>query len=182
MYEVVDALLKEAIDARREHRAASAKHLLVEALDLCRKSNDRGRLAKTLTALGQAERDLSHLDTARQHYEEVAFIYHADGQPLRLAHTIRHIGDIHLDEGNLDKAERCYQAALDLYRQNAETPPLDLANTLRGMAILKGDLGHKEQARILWQEAGELYASVDVKAGVAESQRRITLLSKSNSL
>src|SRR5262249_30223498 len=70
MFEVVDALLKEAFEARREHRHASAKHFLTDAVELCRKANDRERLAKTLTALGQIERDLNQLDIARKHYQE----------------------------------------------------------------------------------------------------------------
>src|SRR6185312_15703655 len=95
---------------------------------------------------------------------------------LKLAHTIRHIGDIHRHEGRTEPAESCYQEALAIYRAHAETPPLDLANALRGFALLKESLGASQEARALWEEAGKLYASVNVEAGVIESERRMALL------
>jgi tetratricopeptide (TPR) repeat protein len=176
MSEVVDELLIVASQARREHRSASARQVLLNAVEICRQSNDRERLAKALTALAQAERDLHHLDSARQLFEEAALIYHADGHQLRLAHTFRHVADIHLDQGNHAPAERCYDLALEIYRNHPDTPLLDLANAIRGLAILKGEIRQNQQAILLWREAGELYAAVDVQAGVAESGHRIGLL------
>jgi hypothetical protein len=84
--------------------------------------------------------------------------------PLALAHTIRHVADIHRVQGNPQLAEPCYDEALGLYRANAATPPLDLANAIRGLALLKND-------KALWAEARDLYASLDVQAGVDECSR-----------
>jgi hypothetical protein len=67
---------------------------------------------------------------------------------------------------------------LSLYRGHPETLPLDLANTIRGLAILKQDQGDLEQSRALWEEARDLYASLHVDAGVNESARRLSLLSR----
>jgi tetratricopeptide (TPR) repeat protein len=176
MSEVVDALLMKAAEARREHRSSYARHVLLDAVNLCRKSNDRERLAKALSGLGQTERDLHHLDSARQHYDEAAAIYHDAGNELRLAHTVRHIADICMEEGNHALAGQCYQAALDLYRKHPEARRLDVANTLRGMAILNGDLGRNQEAKAMWEEAGRIYAAEAVTAGVSESKRRLAQL------
>jgi tetratricopeptide (TPR) repeat protein len=171
-----DQLLKQAFQARREHRLDDAKRDLNAAVDLCRGAGVRADLAKALTGLGQIERDLKHGEVAQQHYEEAVAIYRVEGDALRLAHTIRHVGDIHQDEGHLDLAEPCYHEALAIYRSHEQTAPLDLANTNRGLALLKGDTGEHAQARLLWEEARDLYAAVDVEAGVAESSRRLAQL------
>lgn len=124
--------------------------------------------------LGQIERDPGNLGAARQHYEEAVAIYPTQGDPLKLAHTVRHVADILQDQGELDLAEPCYDEALKIYRADQRTPPLDLANAIRGLAILKH--GEAEQAKLLWTEARDLYASAGVQAGAAESSRRLGLL------
>jgi tetratricopeptide (TPR) repeat protein len=91
----------------------------------------------------------------------------------RLAHTVRHVGDIQRHERRYNLAAPCYEEALAIYRAHEETPQLDLANALRGFALLKEETGDAAGARLLWQEAKELYAAVNVEAGVVESARRI---------
>ena len=91
------------------------------------------------------------------------------GDPLRLAHAVRHLGDVHRHAGRLVEAEACYDEALSLYgRHAAGAAALDHANALRPMAILKENLGHVEEARVLWGRARELYGAAGVEAGVAE--------------
>ncbi|MGA3210657.1 MAG: tetratricopeptide repeat protein [Terriglobales bacterium] len=178
MSEPSEHLLKQAWQARREDRHVDAQRDLEQAVDICRRADDKMALAKTLTALGQVERDLQHNDVACGHYVEAAAIYRANGDALRLAHAIRHIGDIHRHEQRRAPAERCYREALDIYRAHQPTSPLDLANAIRGLAILLDDSGEADEARALWQEARELYASVNVEAGVAESSRRLAKLAE----
>ena len=178
MSEIIDHLLRGAFAARKDHRPADAKRLLVDAVELCRKNDDPERLPVALAALGQAERDLHRSDAALRHFEEAAALFKSNGPVLRFAHTVRHIGDIHLESRQHTLAEGCYKTALDLYRKHPDAAPLDVANALRGMALLKGELGENRIARALWQEAGDLYASVNVEAGVEESKRRIAILSQ----
>jgi tetratricopeptide (TPR) repeat protein len=176
MAETVDNLLNQASQARRANRLSDAMRDLVEAVDLCRQTQDQLRLARSLAALGQIERDKGNSGAALQHYEEAAAIYCAEGDALKLAHTMRHVGDIHQDAGRLKLAEPCYTEALAIYRAHKETPPLDLANAIRGMALLREATGERAQAKALWEEARGLYAAVNVEAGVKESIRRIALL------
>ena len=81
------------------------------------------------------------LDDALHLYEEAVALCRLDNDPLQLAHTVRHLGDVHHDAGRLDRAEHCYREALAWYRAHPNTPPLDLANTLRPLAILEERLG-----------------------------------------
>jgi tetratricopeptide (TPR) repeat protein len=178
MSQVADKLLTHALQARREGRIQDAKDDLVDVVDLCRTADNQMELAAALTALGQIERALHHLDASRQHYEEAVTIYRAQGNDRKLAHTLRHLGDIHRSEGRTEVAESYYDQALTLYRSDKQTPPLELANAIRGLAILKHDSGAVGQAKLLWTEARDLYAIVNVNEGVAESSRRLALLSQ----
>ena len=185
MADAIDTLLNRARRVRFEN-PTNARQALVEAVALARTAKDPLQLAQALTALGQIERDLHHSNEVLHHYEEAAAIYRladhrladyrAADAPLKLAHTVRHIGDIHRHEGRMEPAGSCYQEALAIYRAHAETQPLDLANALRGFALLKETVGDPQTASSLWEEAGKLYASVNVEAGVAESKRRVTML------
>lgn len=179
MSEQFDKLLQQAFQARREHRLEDAKRDLAAAVAICRESSDKAALAKALAALGQIERDMKCTDAALRLYEEAAAIRRELDDPLKLAHTVRHVGDIHRNAGRAERAEACYNEALALYRNHERTPALDLANAIRGLALLKGDAGNAEQARQLWQEAHHLYRTADVQEGVAESARRLAMLTRS---
>lgn len=174
-------LVTNALQARREGRSHDARRDLIAAVDLCRRAPAPSDLARALTDLGQIERDLGHLDAALKHYEEAAAIYRAQNNPPRLAHTIRHIGDIHRSAGRPALAEPCYDAALSFYRNDKQTTPLDLANAIRGLAILKTDAGDSARAIALWTEVRNLYCATAVSEGVAESDRRLALLAGNKS-
>ena len=100
-------------------------------------------------------------------------IYRGTADALALAHTVRHIGDIHRGAGRPDLAAPCYHEALALYRSNDRTDPLDLANALRPMAILEEAAGNTEAAAALWREARDLYARANVAEGAAECAARL---------
>jgi tetratricopeptide (TPR) repeat protein len=173
MSEQSEKLLGRAALARRENRPEDAKRDLIEAVAFCRDTGDNVDLARSLTGLGQIERDLGDDAAALKYYEEAVMIYREMKDALKLAHTIRHVADIHRHENQTSLADGCYREALDLYRNHERTQPLELANAIRGFAILKSDAGETIQAKSLWEEARDLYALVGVKEGVAESARRL---------
>src|SRR5213594_1629470 len=88
--------------------------------------------------------------------------------PLKLAHTIRHLGDAYYYAGRWALAEPCYVEALSIYRRHENRQPLDLANAIRSFAVLKDEVGAAAEAELLWQEAHDLYVALDVSAGIAE--------------
>jgi tetratricopeptide (TPR) repeat protein len=170
------ALIHKGYSARREDRLEDARGLFTRAVELSRNANDSGSLAQALAGLGQIERDLHHDLDARRHYEEAVAACRTLQEPLRLAHTVRHLADILRGQGETSLAESSYLEALQIYRSTPEHRPLDLANTIRGFALLKSDGGDAQEARSLWQQAKDLYAAVDVEAGVKESERQLSLL------
>ena len=172
----MEELIASGYKARKDRRIEQAKEIFSEAVRLSRNAADRLLLASSLTGLGQIERDLDSNSVALQHYREAVDILKNEPNRLRFAHSIRHLADILREEGSLAEAAACYEQALKVYRENTETPPLDLANALRGFALLQTELGDKEQANSSWQEARSLYKSVNVQAGVEESERQIARL------
>jgi tetratricopeptide (TPR) repeat protein len=140
-----------------------------------RDAGNRADLARALRDLGELERR-SDARAAREHYEEAVAIFREVNEPLRLAHTVRHLGDVHYEAGRAALAEPCYHEALAIYRGHPHTPPLDLANAIRSLAVLKGEAGETEEARRLWQEARCLYLATGVEPGVAECDARIARL------
>jgi tetratricopeptide (TPR) repeat protein len=169
-------LLRQARQARVEKRLDDARRDLLAAADLLRQQGTRLELAQVLRELGELERRIPRLhdaEAARQHYEESVAVFRELDEPLRLAHTLRHLGDVHQDAGRAALAEPCYREALALYRGHEHTAPLDLANAIRSLAVLAGGAGRELEARRLWQEAHGLYAACGVEAGVAEAARRL---------
>jgi tetratricopeptide (TPR) repeat protein len=169
-------LVARGYQARGEKRLAEAKSCFAQAVDRCRKANDRLLLAQALSGLGQIERDMGNSVLALRHYSDAVDLRRTQDDPLLLAHGIRHVADILREQNQLVKAAPCYEEALEIYRTHEQTPPLDLANAIRGYALLKADLGDPEEATFLWHEAMALYAEAGVQAGVAESQSQIAFL------
>ena len=98
--------------------------------------------------------------------------------PLRLAHTVRHLGDAYYYARRPAEAEPCYVEALSIYRRHENRRPLDLANAIRSFAVLKDEIGAANEAQGLWQEAHDLYVALKVPAGIAESAARLALLAQ----
>ena len=57
--------------------------------------------------------------------------------PLKLAHTVRHLGDAYYYAGRWSLAEPCYLEALSIYRRHENRRPLDLAYVLQCFLIIR---------------------------------------------
>jgi tetratricopeptide (TPR) repeat protein len=130
------------------------------------------QLGLALRELGELTRKRGEAEAARDSYEEAAGRLRLDRADLTLAHTVRHLGDVHREAGRPDLAEPCYLEALMLYGAQPEAQPLDFANALRSMAILRMEAGLTEEGAGLWRQAGELYARLGIEAGVREARLR----------
>ena len=149
---------------------------LEDAATDARKLQDRTELASTLRTLGELERRTPFTQgAALKHYEEEVAIFRELNDPLKLAHTIRHLGLAHEDAGRLEEAEQYYDEALALYREHETADTLDYANAVRYPAVIKNRLGKAEESAKLWEEAHDRYAHVGIVDGVAESAGRLTL-------
>lgn len=127
--------------------------------------------AQDLKSRGESARRRDN-PTARLCYEQSVALFRELDQPLALAHTIRHLGDVYHEQALPDLADPCYREALDLYRSHGDTSSLDYANALRSLAVLRW-----EQAKSLWQEVQNLYTTLDIAPGIKESTARLDALS-----
>jgi tetratricopeptide (TPR) repeat protein len=109
--------------------------------------------------------------TAQSCYVEAVLLLRKADEPLVLAHAIRHLGDVYVEQGLLELAEPCYHEALELYRGQGDQSSLDLANAIRSLAMLRW-----EQSRALWSEVRHRYINLKIDAGVKESSDRLTAL------
>ena len=129
--------------------------------------------AQELIERGRTARNAGNLVDALKLYQEAAELLRQRDQPLRLAHTIRHVADIQTHMRLFEEAQANYAEALTVYRSNPETAKLDLSNTLRGYALLAQSTNDNESAHAMWAEARDLYRAMDVKAGVEEAERHL---------
>ena len=105
--------------------------------------------------------------------EEAVAAARETGDALRVAHAVRHLGQVRHRQRRWDQARACYREALDLYEKGDDTSPLDHANALRPMALLLEDRGDADAAASIWREAARLYRAAGVAAGVEECEARM---------
>lgn len=134
-------------------------------------TSDEINRADVLRELGERARRKHDLSAAQAHYEQAVGLLRTADDPLKLAHTIRHLGDVHAASRHWSDAESCFVEALEIYRSHPSPGQLDLANAIRPYAVLKTATGRHEEARKLWAEAAELYRAQEITAGVEECLR-----------
>lgn len=162
-----------AWQARREGRHEDAERVLLEVIKIGRQAGTRLQLIRGLKALAHIVRDIGQDGRALPLYEEAMTLSREEGDPLLLAHTVRHLGDLHRAAERLAEADRCYSEAISLYRSAVSPPTLDFANALRPAALLKELQGDNAGARQLWSEARVLYETAGVQPGVDECIRHL---------
>lgn len=147
---------------------------LVMACELCEQARATKWLSVALGRLGHVALDLDEPDRARTLLEESVAVAREADDPLRLAHAVRHLGQVNHRLGRLESAERCYEEALEVYDRTGTAHPVDHANALRPMAALREELGDGQGARLMWRRAAELYGSAGVQEGVEECEAHLS--------
>ncbi|MXV95810.1 MAG: tetratricopeptide repeat protein, partial [Gemmatimonadetes bacterium] len=150
----------------------------VRARKMYEKAGARRGLSVALGKLGHVALDLDDTDRARTLFEESVAVAREADDPLRLAHAVRHLGQVNHRLGRLESAGTCYEEALDLYDRAGTAHPVDHANALRPMAALQEELGDVQGARLMWRRAAELYRSAGVEEGVDECEARLSGLAQ----
>ena len=168
--------LQLGFEARRAGQLHRALEHMRAAVSIARDSPDLSTRSRALTGLGRIERDLGNTGAALVLYTEALAHLREAGDPLAIAHTARHVGDIHLDRRELSAAEPHLREALELYRADLRTRPLELANALLSLASLETDLDHRPAARALLEEALDLYTSLNVRGGMDDCTNRLRAL------
>ncbi len=147
---------------------------LTKACEICEQAGASKEHSVALGKLGHVALDLGRPEKARTLFAKSVAVARETGDPLRLAHAVRHLGQVNRRLGRLEAAERCYEEALALYDRAGTAHPLDHANALRPMAMLREELGDVETARVLWRRAAELYRAAGVEEGVQECEGRLS--------
>jgi len=161
-----------------EQRAALAavREELERAADMLRNTNQTGHYAHALHLSAHVAMDVGDLEAAETGWREAVELLRGSGEPLQLAHKVRHLGDLEMSRANLEEAGRHYAEALALYREHSGAAGLDYANLVRKLGILAEKRGDAVRARAWWSEARELYAKLGVAEGVTEADERLEAL------
>lgn len=170
-------------DATLDAVMARVESDLVRACEICEQAGDKKAHSVALGKLGHVALDLGNPHRARTLFEQSVRAARDAGDPLRVAHAVRHLGQVNRRLGRLEEAERCYAEALALYDERGTSDEaahrLDHANALRPMAVLREELGDVEAARRLWGRAARLYGAAGVEEGVRECEARLSGLAGS---
>lgn len=146
---------------------------LARACEICKEAGGRKEHSVALGKLGHVALDLGDPERARTLFAESVAVARETGDPLRVAHALRHLGQVNRRLGRVEVAERCYEEALGLYEGAGTVHPVEHANALRPMAALREERGDVEEARVLWRRAMEMYRAAGVEEGVGECEGRL---------
>ena len=149
---------------------------LARACEICERAGAKKEHSVALGKMGHVALDLGDAERARTLFAESVGVAREAGDPLRLAHAVRHLGQVNHRLGRLEAAEECYEEALAMYDRAGTAHPLDHANALRPMALLREELGDAEAARLLWRRAAALYRAAGVEEGVQECEAHLSSL------
>jgi tetratricopeptide (TPR) repeat protein len=174
-------LLSTGEAARSDGQHDAARTAFAGALTAFRSAGDLSGEARALACQAQIARDAGDLDWALRDQAEAIALYRRTGDGLRLAHALRHAGEMFLEQDRLANATATLHEALDIYRADIDTPPLAMANMLRSVALLATALGERDAARGYWADARTRYAALDplfpgLNEGVAEADRQLAAL------
>ena len=177
--EQIQQFLDDAWELRGRGNYKESRRLLDKAQKLCQ-SKDYEMLGQVFHIYMQHEFDHGNLNQALDYNKETISYYTKAKNPNKIAHAIRHRADLQNELGHIEEAEMNYIKAIDLYRDNPDSPNGDLANALRGYALLLEKKKMYEDAILVWREIGELYLKCQFPLGVLEAKNRINQLKTYN--
>lgn len=168
MNQELKSILEQARAARRAGGLATARQAFRQALETSQLAADKHGRFVALRGLGQVQRDEGDPVKAIGYYEEALEVAQELGDPVLIAHTLRHLADACAESGHQERAAPLYSEAISRYRAQDNAPLLDVANALRPAAALCEELGDTAKAATWWREARDLYGQAGIEAGVAE--------------
>lgn len=160
-------------DAERRAAVEAVRTDLDRAATMLRGRDEGVLYAHALHLRAHVELDVGDVDRAAELWSEAVAVLRVTGDPLQLAHKVRHLGDLERERGRLGEAEAHYAEALGLYRAHGGALDLDFANAVNRMALVKEAMGDTAEARELWREVRERYGGLGLQEGVGEAERHL---------
>lgn len=171
----ITELLNEAWTRRREGKYDEAFSLVGEAHEIC-SEDDFNMLGRIHHLYRQFESDQNNYDQALKWSRKSLEYYQKTGDGIKIAHAMRHLADLQRQLGMDNEAEKNYQEAIALYKNNPDTQQTALANAFRGFSLLLEKRGKTQEAISSWRETKALYQSSELQAGVDEANERLEAL------
>lgn len=172
--EVAD-LLERAWAERGRGNYNSARKLVEAARDIT-SDDEYNAIGRIYHIYMQFESDHGNKEKALAYCRQSVESYHQAGNQDKIAHSTRHLADLHRNLGEIGESERNYRIAIDIYRASRETTNGNLANALRGFALVLEAQGKTTEAIAVWSETRDLYQSCHLPIGVEEAQGHLDKL------
>jgi serine/threonine-protein kinase len=171
-------VFRTSIPSPAEGRGVTAREVLDSSAARAERdlSGQPGMLARVLTELGRVYRELGFSDRARDLLEaSVALQRRSPDEPLALASTLLALGEVLLEQRELQRAEGAYQEALELRRKALDSSHGQVARTLNGLSALRLAQGRFGEAETLSRRALEIdrEQTGDNRLDVAQSLRAV---------
>ncbi|MEM8891988.1 MAG: tetratricopeptide repeat protein [Bacteroidota bacterium] len=174
--ENVHQLLKNAWIQRGKGNYEQARVLLEKAQASCRET-DYHELGRIYHIYMQFESDQGDYIKAIELNKQSLNYYEKSQDKDRIAHSTRHLADLHRYVDQDLKSEGLYRKAVNIYRDTPHTNPGDLANALRGLGLVLAKLNKQKEAIEVWQEVKALYQACDLPEGVEEAKEKLASFS-----
>lgn len=140
--------MAELIETKSDY--ARAAPLFHEALDLCRRVDDRAGAAQALSGLGQIAQDQGEYDRAAALHREALVVYREAGCLRDSAGALNNLATVAYYRSDIDTATALWEEALTIVRELGDYRAVGLLlGNLGSAALTRGDL---DQAFALHQE------------------------------
>eukprot|EP01030_Chromulinospumella_sphaerica_P000840 gene840-822_t len=156
--------MADAIALRRFEQAQTIGKQVIQVSQF--QQDDLGR-ANALQALGDLDRRLGQIASARALYTQAIALYEKEQNDLGRANALRALGDLDSRLGQVDSARGLYTQAIALYEK--EQNDLGRANALQALGDLDSRLGQVDSARTRYTQAIALYEKEQHNLGRANA-------------
>jgi len=146
----------QAWQLRNEEAYDKANALAHKGLSRAKEMDDALGQALMLKIIAQVHHDNNELDLALKTYKKIEPIYiDLKMQPQQM-HALRHIGNLFLELGKAECAEKCLVQVVENYEEH-ETPQLEKANAYYAYAMSLKKRGKTDEASAYEEKSKDIY-------------------------
>lgn len=151
-----------------------AQHYFETCLEIARKRNMTGHIARSLHGLGTIAERHAHYDIARKHFEEGMRFAKENGQAELLALLLNGLGGVLLEEGHYDKARESLESSLQLALSTDDKTTI--TQNYNYLGVLYFRQGTLERADEYFKNALAIRREAGMRHGIASSLNNLGVL------